>query len=118
MASSGAVTLAGSSISVDGSTIETRGATVAKVSGEGAAGGSAQVAALRRPDDPRATVLVSVLDADGRPVVNEPFKVELPDGTVKHGRTDASGKAAIPGGKPGTAKVTFTALDEKVVEEA
>jgi len=116
MASGGDVTLAGSSISVDGSAIETKGSKVGKVAGQGAAGGAAAVGALKRRDDPRSMVLITVLDGDGQPVVNEPFKVELPDGTVKRGRTDASGKAAIPGGKPGTAKVTFTALDEKLVE--
>jgi type VI secretion system secreted protein VgrG len=118
MAKGGDVTLAGTSISLDGATIETKGSKIGKVSGQGASGGSATVAALQRPDDPRAVVLVTVLDADGQPVVNEPFKVELPDGAVKHGRTDGSGKAAIPGGKAGTAKVTFTNLDEKLVEES
>lgn len=94
-----------------------KGATIKKISGAGPASGAAEVRQLDPIDDPRAYVQFTLVDAQGKPVVNEPFKVELPDGSVKRGRTDAGGRAAIPGPRQGTAKVTFTEIDAKAIEE-
>ena len=56
---------------------------------------------------------IELLDEDGKPVADEAYFVELPDGSTKSGRTDAKGFARIDGVDPGTAKVSFPDLDKK-----
>ncbi|HEV7238624.1 MAG TPA: carboxypeptidase-like regulatory domain-containing protein [Thermoanaerobaculia bacterium] len=56
---------------------------------------------------------IELIDEDGKPVPDEAWFVELPDGTTKSGRTDAKGFARIDGVDPGTAKVSFPDLDKK-----
>ena len=51
-------------------------------------------------------------DDEGRPVPNAAYFVELPDGSTKSGRTDASGYARIDGVDPGTAKISFPEPDQ------
>jgi type VI secretion system secreted protein VgrG len=114
---SGNVTLAGAAITVDGSEAKLRGAQISKIAAGSASSGTVQVAQLAPIQDPRAFVLFTLADQDGKPVANEPFEVVLPDGAVKRGRTDGGGKAAVPGSKPGTAQVTFTELDGRTVKE-
>lgn len=115
--SSGQLTFSGGAITVDGSELKLKGSQIAKVASGAAPSQKVEVAALKTATDPRAFALFALVDQDGEPVLNEPFQVELPDGSVKHGRTDGHGRAAVPGTKPGTAKVTFTHLDGRSVEE-
>ena len=56
---------------------------------------------------------IELVDEDGKPVADEAWFVELPDGSTKSGRTDAKGFARIDGVDPGTAKVSFPDLDKK-----
>ena len=56
---------------------------------------------------------IELLDDEGKPVADEAYFVELPDGTTKSGRTDAKGFARIDGVDPGTAKVSFPDLDKE-----
>lgn len=72
------------------------------------------VAALLTPNDPveapppefapveneiveTHTVEIDLVDADGNPVPGEPYRITLPDGTVKTGKLDDQGKARITG---------------------
>jgi hypothetical protein len=55
---------------------------------------------------------IELVDDEGKPVANEAWFVELPDGTTKSGRTDAKGYARIDGIDPGTAKITFPDMDK------
>ena len=55
---------------------------------------------------------IELLDDDGKPVANEMYLVELPDGTQRTGVTDGDGRARISGIDPGTAKVSFPNLDK------
>jgi hypothetical protein len=59
---------------------------------------------------------IELLDDDGKPVGNEAYLIELPDGTQRTGRTDGNGRARITGIDPGTAKVSFPDLDKKAYE--
>lgn len=56
---------------------------------------------------------IELKDDEGKPVADEAWFVELPDGSTKSGRTDANGFARIDGVDPGTAKVSFPDLDKE-----
>ncbi|HEX6084608.1 MAG TPA: carboxypeptidase-like regulatory domain-containing protein [Thermoanaerobaculia bacterium] len=56
---------------------------------------------------------IELKDDEGKPVANESYFVELPDGSTKSGRTDANGYARIDGVDPGTAKISFPDLDKE-----
>lgn len=115
---SGQITWAVSSLSVEGSgAIVLKGSKIAKSASGATASASPAVRELAVLKDPRASVQVTLADEQGQPFANEPFRVELPDGTVVEGRTDGSGRAAIPGSKEGEAKVTFTRLDGALVRK-
>jgi hypothetical protein len=53
----------------------------------------------------------ALVDEDGEPVPNEPFVVELPDGTRKSGLTDRAGQAHLAAIPKGTCKVTFPSAE-------
>ena len=59
---------------------------------------------------------IELLDDSGKPVTNEMYVIELPDGSQRTGRTDGDGRARITGIDPGTAKVSFPDLDKKAYE--
>jgi len=54
---------------------------------------------------------IELVDSDGNPVANEPYVLELPDGSTKEGTLDAQGTAGVSGVDPGTCKVKFPRLD-------
>lgn len=56
---------------------------------------------------------IELRDEEGKPIPDEAYFVELPDGSTKSGRTDAKGFARIDGVDPGTAKISFPDLDKK-----
>jgi hypothetical protein len=66
--------------------------------------------------DEQHWIEIELLDDEGKPVPDEAYVVELPDGSQKTGRTDGSGKARIDGVDPGTAKVSFPDLDKKLYD--
>jgi len=55
---------------------------------------------------------IELLDEEGKPVANEAYFIELPDGSTISGRTGADGKARIDGIDPGTARVSFPDRDQ------
>lgn len=56
---------------------------------------------------------VALVDEEGQPYPNEPYVLELPDGSVKRGRLDAEGLARVERiGVPGSCKLTFPELDQ------
>lgn len=57
-------------------------------------------------------IAIKLLDKDGKPVPYEPYKVTLPDGTVKEGTLDGQGCAKVTGVDPGTCQVTFHKRDK------
>lgn len=54
---------------------------------------------------------VELVDEDGKPVPDEPYKVKLPDGTIQSGRLDEKGRARIEGiTESGQAQISFPGL--------
>ena len=57
-------------------------------------------------------LLIELIDADGNPVPGEPFRIQLPDGTIETSSLDDEGKAHITGlERAGTCKVCFYERD-------
>jgi len=56
-------------------------------------------------------IQIELVDAAGRPIPNEPYKVELPDGGIRQGALDAAGRAYIGEIKPGQCRVSFPDID-------
>lgn len=69
----------------------------------------------REPEE-KHWIEIELLDDDRKPVANERYFVELPDGTQRSGRTDGQGRARVDGVDPGSAKVSFPDLDKKMYE--
>jgi hypothetical protein len=77
-----------------------------------------EAARQQKPPAPAAAdshfIAIELHDEDGKPVAGERYFVELPDGSQVSGRTDGQGRARIEGVDPGTAKVSFPDLDQKL----
>jgi hypothetical protein len=59
-----------------------------------------------------AWIAIELVDQDGEPVPDQPYKVELPNGSSRTGNLDSQGKARIEGiDPPGTCKISFPELD-------
>ncbi len=56
---------------------------------------------------------IAVVDRDGKPMPAEPYRLELPDGTVKEGVLDGSGKLRLEGIDPGKCKIEFPGLKSR-----
>jgi hypothetical protein len=59
----------------------------------------------------RAWIAIRLVDDDGRPVPNEPYRIVLPDGSTTEGTLDARGYARVDDIDPGTAQVSFPNRD-------
>lgn len=65
--------------------------------------------------DETHSVMIELIDAEGNPVPGEPFRIELPDGSVRTSKLDERGKAHVTGIKqPGTCKVCFYERDASI----
>jgi hypothetical protein len=65
--------------------------------------------------DETHSVMIELLDVEGNPVPGEPYRIELPDGTVVTGKLDAQGKAHITGiEQPGACQVCFYERDAAI----
>jgi hypothetical protein len=61
------------------------------------------------------SLMIELIDADGNPVPDEPFRIKLPDGSVETDTLDAEGKAFITGiPQAGNCKVCFYERDAAV----
>jgi hypothetical protein len=56
-------------------------------------------------------IAIALVDEHGKPVPREPYRIELPDGSVLEGRLDAKGRARQQGIDPGTCKISFPQLE-------
>jgi uncharacterized Zn-binding protein involved in type VI secretion len=63
--------------------------------------------------DQKVWVEIELLDESGKPVPNEPYRIELPDGSVTEGSTDDRGRARVDGIDPGNCKISFPSLDKR-----
>lgn len=59
-------------------------------------------------------VEIHLVDADGKPMAHEPYRLELADGTVLEGQLDENGLAGIDGIDPSTdGSLTFPRLERE-----
>lgn len=59
-------------------------------------------------------VEIRLVDADGKPMANEPFRLELQDGTVLEGQLDENGLAGVDGIDPSSdGTLTFPRLEQQ-----
>jgi hypothetical protein len=58
----------------------------------------------------RTFIAIELVDQDGQPVANRPFRILLPNNAVQEGRTDREGKAKVKGIEPGTCEIVFPEL--------
>ncbi len=73
-----------------------------------ASGGSSCAAYAAAAHDPNSTwIEFSLNDEGGRPVEGEPYRVTLPDGTVREGKTDKHGLICFTGVKAGNAQIEW-----------
>ena len=61
--------------------------------------------------DKKHWIAIELVDAEGRGVADEEFKLTLPDGTTAEGSLDAKGKAKIKGIDAGACQITFPNRD-------
>jgi hypothetical protein len=73
----------------------------------------AQQQAPRRPTKARDWIAIELVDDKGKPIPNERFRIELPDGSYAEGKLDGAGQARLSDIDPGTCQVTFPDMDGK-----
>ncbi|HBI23675.1 MAG: hypothetical protein A2Y48_01665 [Nitrospirae bacterium RIFCSPLOW2_12_42_9] len=62
--------------------------------------------------EPKTTwIEIKLIDPEGNPINGVKYRIELPNGSVKEGTLNSSGKAYIDGIDPGTCKVSFPNID-------
>jgi hypothetical protein len=59
-----------------------------------------------------AWIEIVLLGEDGQGIADEAYVLELPDGEVRRGKLDATGRARVDGIAEGTCTVRFPNLDE------
>jgi len=69
--------------------------------------------APRRSTPVRAWIAIELVDDKGKPIPNERFRIELPDGSFAEGNLDVGGHARLNDIDPGTCQVTFPDRDGK-----
>jgi hypothetical protein len=59
-------------------------------------------------------IAIELLDEDDQPVPEEPYEIELPDGSTRTGRLDREGRASVTGiVTPGSCRVCFPGIDAR-----
>jgi len=87
---------------------------------------AATFAPIAQQDDPSGAgeaaepdwIELELCDQDGRPLARQRFELELPDGTVRRGRTNAHGFARLTCILPGTCELSFPDLDASAWDRA
>jgi hypothetical protein len=95
----------------------TAGSTTAtKVGPAGGAGsGDSEPPKQHQPDkEKKGWIEIVLKNEEGTPLGGTRYVVTLPDGTQADGTLDDKGKARVEGFDPGSCKVTFPELDQKV----
>jgi hypothetical protein len=69
-----------------------------------------------KTEEKEAWVEIQLIDETDQPVEGEPYRITLPDESIREGVTDSEGLARIEGIEPGTCQVTFPDLDRDAWE--
>lgn len=85
----------------------------ARTAGQGAVAESGYEP-IAPPRPKTAWIEIELIDEGDKPVPGEPYKVTLPDDSIREGKLDAKGQARIEKIREGTCKVTFPNLDRAV----
>lgn len=64
-----------------------------------------------KEEDVRTWIEIELVDQDGKPVVGEKYRIDLPDGTMRRGSLDSNGRARVDQIDPGFCEVSFPGLD-------
>jgi hypothetical protein len=67
----------------------------------------------QNPNKPLAWIEIELIDDAGKPVADERYRIEKPDGSFEEGRLDKQGRARVDNLDPGTCQVTFPDIDAK-----
>lgn len=59
---------------------------------------------------------IQLLGEDDKPIANQKYEIELPDGTKKEGTLDKNGKARVAGIEKGECQVSFVDIDREAWE--
>lgn len=81
--------------------------------GQDALSQAAGANSMHNSADKKVWVEIELLDEHGKPVPNEPYRIELPDGSVSEGSTDDRGRARVDCIDPGNCKIGFPSLDQR-----
>ncbi|QRK04076.1 type VI secretion system tip protein VgrG [Archangium violaceum] len=111
---SGAITLAGKTITLDGSAVTAKGGKV-KLLGAGSVSGRSvknkDIEELPDADPKKPHMEFELKDEEGKPLKDVEFEIELEDGTKKSGKVDANGRARVENVPPGKYWISFPKLD-------
>ncbi len=66
----------------------------------------------KEDEEPTHYISFELKYEDGSPVPDEPYKVKLPDGSIKSGKTDENGKVMIKGIPNGQCEVNYPRIDQ------
>ena len=88
------------------------GSAQAAEGGDGGSSGGQSSGGDSSNSQKKTWVELELLDKQGQPVTNEPYRSELQDGTVSEGSTDDRGRARVDEIDPGNCKMSFPSLDQ------
>jgi uncharacterized Zn-binding protein involved in type VI secretion len=74
--------------------------------------GGSDSAPATTSQDKKHWVSIELVGQDGKPIPDEMYHIELPDGSAVDGALDDKGQAKVEGIDPGNCKVTFPNLDK------
>ena len=115
MEKSGKVTFALKTLTVDGKDVKIKGGKVKMEAAGALKSDSREAEELEHFKDPEPLkVEFTLADTDGKPIKDQPFELHMPDGTIKKGRVDGSGKGVVEKVPPGDYRVVFPEMTGRV----
>ncbi|MBZ4416951.1 type VI secretion system tip protein VgrG, partial [Myxococcus sp. RHST-1-4] len=109
------VTFALKTLTIDGKEVKIKGGKVKMEAAGSLKSDSREAAELEHFKDPDPVkVEFTLKDTDGNPIKDQPFELHMPDGTIKKGRVDGSGKGVVEKVPPGDYRVVFPEMTGRV----
>ncbi|QDF07001.1 type VI secretion system tip protein VgrG [Myxococcus xanthus] len=115
MEKSGKVTFALKTLTVDGKDVKIKGGKVKMEAAGSLKSDSRKAKELEHFKDPDpVNVEFNLKGMDGKPIKDQPFELHMPDGTIKKGRVDGSGKGVVEKVPPGDYRVVFPEMSGRI----